>query len=525
MKERVIRLVGPSGKALFCDTFHAFCAEVIREFAESLGYDRDFSIYSQSEADELMDDVLRDMRYKISSKKLTEVRAGNFFGMTSIERKQAEQAVSEYRNRLIRINAFDFDSLIGTVRNALSDISISTELKARYTYVFVDEFQDTDPEQWAIIKSLQPDNLFIVGDDNQSIYGFRGADVDIILSLAQAPEYRVVKLERHYRSTLPIVTAANNLISHNHNRTKKIIYTSKEGVTVDYRRPNNSHNEITDIIDRLLDNQLPEKRKTTAILARTNKQVHAANNLLTRYGVPCETVTAAESPLATAAARNVFSWISAITNKRDDAAFKKIAAAKMNKSAILATEKSQLTGDETFAEALKQTKEGQEFFEFYEKIELGFTSALDVVSGTIWLNMTLDIGIDKSLIDAISKWQQKQVVLGESVTADALLKYVKLCGVIDKPTKEFTADKVYLMTAHGSKGLEFDEVFIIGAVQNVFPSSRNFDEERRLFYVAMTRARNYLNISSPHNFANWNGDEIQAKCSQYIEEMKKSAYA
>jgi DNA helicase-2/ATP-dependent DNA helicase PcrA len=452
MKERVIDLIGNDGKRLFCNTFHAFCAEVIREFAGRLGYEPNFSVYDQQEADELAAEVLDDLRYKIPAKRLTEARAGKYGGMTAAVRKQAERALSEYRYRLKRNNAFDFDGLIETVGAVLSDQpDILAALRERYKHVFVDEFQDTDKAQWDIVTRLNPENLFVAGDDFQSIYGFRGSDITIILGLANNPEWHTVKLERNYRSTLPIITAANALIKHN-KQTEKALATDKPGAAAEYREPDDDETEITDVIERLEENQRLGRWKTTAILARTNKQLDRAKAILTARGVPRETNGAADNPFASAGAKELLTWIAAIENPRDDAAVRKIAAAKMSKAAILKTEQAQLSGTETFAEALSETEDGIRFLDYFDEQRKDFVSAQDAISGAIRLKMNLGIE-DRGAIYEISRWIQRQTELGESASAAALLEWVRLGAVGDKPAKERDASKTYLTTEHGSTGL------------------------------------------------------------------------
>ena len=213
MKERVISLIGNDGKGLFADTFHAFCADLIRENASDLGYEPNFSIYDQAECDETMKDVLQGLKYKIPLTRIADFRAGKTERMLPTDLKQAKRAFKEYEFRLKRNNAFDFDGLIGTARKAIIERpQIRLSLKEKYKHVFVDEFQDTDSRQWQIVAGFEPENLFITGDDFQSIYGFRGSEVGIILGLAQSKNWQVIKLEQNYRSTAPIVEAANALL-------------------------------------------------------------------------------------------------------------------------------------------------------------------------------------------------------------------------------------------------------------------------------------------------------------------------
>ncbi|MDR1688310.1 MAG: ATP-dependent helicase [Clostridiales bacterium] len=517
MKERVIGLIGPDGKKLFCNTFHAFCVEVIRENAVQLGYYPNFSIYDQWECAEILKAVLHDLRIKIPASRVTDFISGKTENMNAVDLKQAERAANEFRYRLRRSNAIDFDGLISTVKKAIAeDPVINAKLGARYRHVFVDEFQDTDSEQWEIVKNLRPENLFVVGDDFQAIYGFRGSDISIILSLADDPEFHTVKLERNYRSTEPIIEAANTLIKHNTQTEKKLI-SEKHGEPVGFWEPEDDKTEITDLIARLKRNQEPAIARTTAILARTNKQLENAKIILTANGVPCETKSSAENPFSGKEAKELLAWITAIENPEDEDAMRRIALAYMGEIAVTKAERMQFGDGLTFYVALKELDDSGEFFEFYGQMAEMMIAADDTLTGAAQVCEHAKIDCPAAL-NAIAAWQAKQAELGEYATPADLLEYVRLADVTSKPEKERDASKTYLMTVHGSKGLEFDEVYIIGAAQGVFPNRGDLQEERRLFYVAVTRAREYLHVSCPRNLSGWGGGGKHTEHSQFLKE-------
>jgi len=519
MKERVISLIGADGKELFCNTFHAFCVDVIRTFATELGYEPNFSVYDQPECDELLTEVLTSLKYKIPVKRVADFRAGRIDNMTSTDQRQAERAIKEYEFRLRRNNAFDFDGLIKTVKTAVYEREgIRTYLQQKYKHIFVDEFQDTDGEQWSIVQGTKPANVFVVGDDFQSIYGFRGSDITIILGLAENAEWHTVKLERNYRSSLPIVTAANALIKYNH-QTQKNLVTEKEGVKVECRRPSDDAAEITAILPRLEANQSLGISKTTAILARTNKQLERAKDLLTANNIRCETLSSADNPFAGKGAKELIAWIAALENPLDDAAVRRIATIRASKKALLDAEWTQVQDNIPLLEALKVTKEAEQFMATLDLVNERFHANANISEGANRIATALKID-DRGARYEIVKWHQRQIDLGEPETAAALLEWVRLGNVAERPDKERDASKVYLMTVHGSKGLEFDEVFIIGASQGTFPNRGDLEEERRLFYVAITRARDYLNISSPNAMTGWNGKVQAVQRSQFISEAR-----
>ena len=515
MKERVIGLIGADGKKLFCNTFHAFCVNVIRENAVALGYEPDFSVYDQTESDDLLTEVLAELQYKIPAKQVAQYRAGKAADMNSMSIKQAERAAKEYEFRLKRNNAFDFDGLIATVKLALFEISgIRENLRMRYRHVFVDEFQDTDAAQWEIVRRFHPENLFVVGDDFQSIYGFRGSDISIILGLADNPDWHTVKLEQNYRSTVPIINAANKLIKHNKQTEKKLI-TDKSGVAVVYREPEDDYAEIADIIYQLGNSQL----KTTAIIARTNKQIDNAKSILKSRGVHCGTLSDDNNPMASNGAKYLLAWIAVFANPQDDVAMRKIASARMSKAAMHEVDRMQLYGSGSFIDALRETTAGVEFVAEFDAQRHDFQNSYDLLSGATRLNVRGMVSANCcQALQQIGMWQQRQFALGEPASAADLLDWVRSGSFADKSAKERDASKVWLMTVHGSKGLEFDEVYVIGAAQGTFPNRGDIEEERRLFYVAVTRAREYLNISRPQVMTDWYGNKRITERSQFVNE-------
>jgi len=516
IKQRAIAMIGETGKGIFLNTFHAFCVEVIREFAERLGYGPDFSIYDQAESVELLEEVISDLKYKVTPKQVAQARSGGGEGMSASKCAMASRAAVEYEYRLKRNNALDFDGLIGAVKRAIQcDFVINKALRERYRHIFIDEFQDTDPAQWEIVSSIGAENIFVVGDDFQSIYKFRGANVGIILELAGSPEWQTIKLTRNYRSTAPIVEAANALIKHNR-QTEKSLYSDKAGEPVVYREPTDESAEVVDLFGRLERNL--SAGRTTAVLARTNRQLRKAMMILNMREIPFETGGAADGALNSPEARKLLAWVAAIANPQDDAAFRKVATSYMGKAAFLQVEKRQLSGVGTFVDALRDSVEGAAFMALFEKLSERFKIFdQNVTTGVVFIAENIGPAVGDA-INEIGKWEQRQIDLGEGHTAADLLEHVRIHDLAGYAGKERDPYRIQLLTAHGSKGLEFDEVFILGAAQGTFPSSRDHEEERRLFYVAMTRARQYLNISRPLEMADWGGIQKPTERSQFVAE-------
>ena len=522
MKDRVISLIGDDGKDLFCNTFHAFCVNVIRENADLIGYNPKFSIYSQDEQIMLMRRVIEDLKLKITLPMMEQVRAGR--GTVGVaQRKQAQTALKEYKARLRYNNAFDFDSLIEYTRELLEFPSIAEKYRERYTHIFVDEFQDTDPVQWDLVCKINPENLFVVGDDFQAIYGFRGSDITIILNLAQDPEWQTVKLETNYRSTTPIIAAANTLIKHN-TQTDKALIAQKDGREIKFSEPEDEENEIIGIIPQLKQNLADGT--STAILARTNKQLATARQILTANNIPCNTKTAASSPMASTESKLLFDWIDALENPHDDAAVIRIAYQMVSNEVINKIEAAQYkTYDGHFLRSASEIESGKPFAEHFGKMWRFYSQQITEntrpheIAKMIAERLSLDNL--QPLIEEIEKWEIKQEKLGEAITLNDFCEYARLAEISEPPPAKITTDEINLMTVHGSKGLEFDDVIIIGANQGVFPNKGDIEEERRLFYVAITRARERLLISSPQTIKNYRGEITPTEKSQFIGELRQ----
>jgi superfamily I DNA/RNA helicase len=335
--------------------------------------------------------------------------------------------------------------------------------------------------------------------------------------LAADPNWHTVKLEQNYRSTIPIIRAANALIKHN-KQTEKKLTSDKMGVAVEYREPADDEAEITEIVWRLKNNQA--SGVTTAILARTNRQIDKVKSILNERCVPCETLSAAtDDALQSRSAKELLAWIAAIENPQDDNAIRKIAVSKIGRLDFLQAERKQFVeGLPTLADALRNTEAGAAFGMQYQTLSHDFKEAHDIVSGITDLKLGLGIDDDRGALAIIRQWHKRQIELGEPATAAALLEWIRLRNFLERSAKMISADKTHLMTVHGSKGLEFGEVFVIGATREVFPGSGDIEEERRLFYVAITRARELLNISRPLATSAWNGKIQATEVSGFVRE-------
>lgn len=563
MKERIIKLIGDDGREIFCNTFHAWAVRLIRKYAYSLGYTPAFSIYDTEDKAAIIDQIVNELQYKVETKKVLEAMDKNTLYRVPFQEGDIERIVNEYRFRCKKNNAIDLDGLIAAVGHLLKDEMIQEDVRERWPYIFVDEMQDTDHRQMEILNAINPHNLFVVGDDHQAIYGFRGADVSIIMDIAENPEYEVVKLEENYRSTVPIVTAANNLIKHN-NQTEKVLRSDRNGPELKFITEETPEDELEELISEIAwrhedrydaVHTLGEKEprfvkvidglpyKDIAILGRTNKQIQEAAEALTAAGIPCVIRTKSADAMESQEAKKLFAWMEAILNPKNDTAIESVLnwpETTVQPREKQAAEMFQLENDCSLKTALEATETARGFLDTFQSIQDTIwelydedeeVSAVDlwdiVVHNTFvkeWFNgiglqnrVQTIVEIDKALRD----WQAHQVDIGESYTAAAWLEYYRMRMLETDRQEENHEDAVQVMTAHGSKGLEFEAVFIIGCNNKTFPLGRgDIEGERRLFYVAITRAKKYLYLTRSLTKKIW-GDKLQeTEESVFIQELE-----
>lgn len=564
MKERIIGLIGEDGKELFCNTYHAWAARLIRQNSYKFGLSPAFTIYDNEDTIAIITSIIDDLSYSVDVKKVLEAMNKETVYRVPLPKGEIEQIVREYRMRCRRYNALDFNGLIAGLQTLLKDEMFQEELRYRYPYIFVDEFQDTDHRQMEILEAINPKNLFVVGDDFQSIYGFRGADVSIIMRMAENPQYETIKLEENYRSTQPIVEAANRLIKHN-KQTEKVLKSNRGG---EYPLENKCLDEsdqawfVCAEIESLHKDFCSEvmydgdeepsgwikinglQYKDIAILGRTNKAVEEIAQALKEEDIPYTIKTRAHDPLMSKDAKKLMLWMSAILNQKDDVAVEGI----MNWPETTATnlqkmkaEMFQMQNDCSLLTALQATETAPYFLEKYHRIKRTIeeeydadeqVSAVDlmhyVVRETGIANYYSTRGLHnrvnniQQIYEFITAWQEKRVTMGEEATAAAWLDYFSLmCLETRSEEVEEKEDAVHIMTAHGSKGLEFDTVFIIGCNQKSFPLGRgDIEEERRLFYVAMTRAKERLYLTWPAKRRTWGTTMEPTEPSIFLKEIE-----
>ena len=544
MKERVMRLVGDAeGKKLFCNTFHAFAVSVLRDFGEKVGIEPNFSIYDDADQESIVKSIIEEQR---RSCKLEEVRHDLAQLTTGSESQflseESEQVAREYLYRLRQSNAVQLDHLILLVNRLWEDHpEVLERYQGTYSHVFVDEFQDADDTQAHMLQLLNPVNLFVVGDDYQAIYGWRGAQVDYIITFPEVfPGSQVVKLEDNYRSTHPIVAAANNLIAYNKHQTEKQLVAHKEGLDVKFSSFDDEYDEARRIIHKI--KALTEPAGTTnsdiAVLARTNYQVDRIYRLMEEMHVPAQRISGTDDPFRRPDVKKMIAWLDLYINRQDDNALKQALSFPREFVSPLEVKRLELIALESdcpLIDVIADSDKAPEFMESLEHVARAIdeeffwpSDSLRVLVETLRLGeFYAQKGLRNRRLDAerayqyMKVWEQSKAELGEGNTLSYFLKWLRHRDVQEKLIQD--EDAVKLMTVHAAKGLEFNTVFVVGLAQGVFPSKRseNLEEERRLFYVACTRAKERLYISSPNNIESWNGEKMQVQPSQFIAELQE----
>lgn len=558
MKERIITLIGDDGREIFCNTFHAWAVKLIRQYAYRIGYTPAFTIYDTDDKTAIIEQIIKDLQYKVKAKDILEAMDKNTLYRVPFPEGDIKNIVTEYRFRCKKNNAIDLDGLIAYVGYLLQDETVQNAVRETWPYIFVDEFQDTDHRQMDILDAINPTNLFVVGDDFQSIYGFRGADVSIIMDMAENPEYEVVKLEENYRSTEPIVTAANKLIKHN-NQTEKILRNNRTGPAIIRINTDDQEEELKDISILIQSLHSPEyvyegegrghfmcspkmKYKDIAILGRTNKQIEAASEALTMAGIPNVIRTKSADAMESIEAKKLFAWMEAILNPQNDATIESVL--NWPEPTVQSLEKQtaemyMLQNDCSLKTALEATETAVKFLDLYrdmqeviwesydEDEEISAVDLFDIVveqTGIIQTyterGLTNRVHVIQEIDETIRKWQEHQVNIGEQYTAAAWLERYRMRMLEADKQEENEEDAVQIMTAHGSKGLEFEAVIIIGCNNKSFPLGKgDIEEERRLFYVAVTRAKKYLYLTRTSKRTVWGNQTTEAEESLFLPEM------
>ncbi|MBE5768101.1 MAG: DNA helicase PcrA [Clostridiales bacterium] len=542
MKTRIAHLVGEEkAEDAWISTFHSTCARILRRDIEKIGYTRSFVIYDDDDQLAVLKEIIKrmnidekylppkELRAKISDAKNKLLGPDEWFQRTDRDRRcqLIHDVFLEYETRLKGLNALDFDDLLVKTLELMADHPpVLDSYRNRFRYVMVDEYQDTNYAQYMLIKLLtdKSRNLCVVGDDDQSIYGWRGADIRNILDFEKDyPDATVIKLEQNYRSTANILDAANQVIAHNAGRKEKVLWTEAgEGELIQLFAAGDEREEAAWIADRI--RQLHKQQSpygTVAVLYRTNAQSRVLEEMLMRSGIPYK-VFGGQKFYERREVRDVIAYLRVLANPNDDVSLRRII--NVPKRAIGDTTVQELVNhahlnDMPLYSALSDMPDSlgsrprKSVSDFFSMISMlgamkeampltDFVKALIDTTGLMTQYQKEDTDDARSRVENIMEFMGAVEEFAREMpdaTVEAYLENVAL--VTDLDMAEDSRGYVTLMTLHSAKGLEFPNVFICGMEEGVFPSGRSLmdpermEEERRLCYVGITRAQKRLYLS------------------------------
>jgi len=571
MRERVNNIIEYGAGSIWVSTFHSTCVRILRRFIDHLGYDNAFTIYDSDDQKSLMKDICKQLN--IDTKKYKERTFLNAISSAKDELKTPQQyadevakeynkkifgrVYKEYQKRLKQNNALDFDDLIMlTVQLFQQNAEILNHYQERFPFILVDEYQDTNTAQFTLLSLLASryQNLCVVGDDDQSIYRFRGANIHNILNFEKIfPATKVIRLEQNYRSTKNILAAASGVIKHNSMRKEKTLWTTAEaGAPISYGRYDNEYEEAQGIaadIHRQVKDGM--SYNDFAILYRTNAQSRVFEEKLIYEGIPYRIIGAVNF-YARKEIKDILCYLKTINNSADDIAIKRIINIPrrgIGQTTIGRISDYAFSQEMPFYEALRRvdeipgcTRASAKIHSFVSLIEHfrmklrgemysleDMTQELLDVTGYVRELEAEDTDEANGRIENIESLMNKIVQYEEDNnggTLNDLLEDIALVADIDTVSDD--AEQVLLMTLHSAKGLEFPNVYICGMEETIFPGASavfgddpsELEEERRLCYVGITRAMKKLTLTSANQRMR-NGEMNFNRPSRFINEIPR----
>lgn len=580
MKGRIADLVGESeAKNLWMGTFHSVFARILRQEADKLGYPSNFTIYDTQDSDRLIAAIIKEMgldkdiykykqiRSRISAFKNSLITVKAYYNDydlqeadTMAKRPQMGAIYKEYVERCFKAGAMDFDDLLLRTNELLNRFpEVLAKYQDRFRYILVDEYQDTNHSQYLIVRALSDryQNICVVGDDAQSIYAFRGANINNILNFQKDYEdVALYRLEQNYRSTKTIVAAANSIIQHNKNKIDKVVWTSNDtGPPIQLNRLPTDAEEGRHVASSIFEFKMQEQRKNAdfAILYRTNAQSRALEDALRKRDIPYR-IYGGLSFYQRKEIKDVLAYLRLIVNPKDEESLKRVInypargigqttvdklviGAKQHGLSLFETmikaselglslHSGALTKLSNFVTLLQRFKIENETLNAFEITDL-VTKKIGLVQ-ELKKDATPE-GIARienveELLNGIRDFTEGQRELADATgSLSEFLEDVALATDLDQDDDP-SIDRVALMTIHLAKGLEFPYVYIVGLEEDLFPSAMSLntraelEEERRLFYVALTRAEERAFLSYTLSRYRW-GKLIDAEPSRFIEEI------
>ncbi|WP_067321122.1 ATP-dependent helicase [Streptobacillus felis] len=546
MKERVGTLVGDYNDVLI-STFHSFAVRLLRTYAERIGYTTNFNIYDSNDKKSIIKKILKSLGFekkykesqiisKISRLKelgLNYTNLGMELDMNLPFNREFKEIFREYQEKLERSNAMDFSDLLVNAKALLDDDYVLDKIQNRYIYILIDEYQDTNEIQYQIVKKIAKKykNICVVGDEDQSIYAFRGANIKNILNFEKDyPNAKIIKLEQNYRSTQTILNAANSVIRNNKtSKGKKLWSDNNAGEKIGIYTATNVSDEANFVTNKISELKIKKDKeyKDFTILYRTNSQSRALEESLIQNKIPYK-VYGGLRFFDRKEIKDIISYLLLINNTKDDLSFERIInfpkrsiGPKTIETLVQIATKNQLSlydailsiENEISASAKSKITAFKNLIDKYImlKNELTTSEILRELMDDIDYNSALDTYENKEdraeniqeLINSIITMEEETGFL----SIEEYLENVALNSPSDNLVEE--ENFVKLMTIHASKGLEFNTVFLVGVEEGLFPNEDNslveeeLEEERRIFYVAVTRAEENLFISHSLERKTW----------------------
>ena len=579
MKFRISSMIGDGeSKNIWMGTFHSIFAKILRFEAHKIGFTSDFTIYDIQDSERLISSIIKEMnldkdsyrsktiRNRISSLKNSFISVNAYFSNSDLtesdnlsRRPKTGEIYKEYTDRLIKSNSMDFDDLLLKTNELLNNFpEVLAKYQEKFKYILVDEYQDTNNSQYLIVKSLADkyQNICVVGDDAQSIYSFRGANINNIINFRKDyDDVEVYRLEQNYRSTKYIVNAANSVIDNNKNKIHKEVWTDNEfGNKIQITSNPSDIAEARLISQKILNLiKLENNYQDFVILYRTNAQSRVIEDSLRNSSIPYK-IYGGVSFYNRKEIKDVLAYLRLLVNDNDEESLKRIinypprgiGQVTINKI-IVGSKNNNLNMYETIRSAKKinlglsnsAITKLENFIDQIEafKIQNGKLSAFDIADLVIRETKIIDeLRKDESpesivrveniqeLLNGIRDFIEDQKEIADSKNnLSEFLSTVSLATDFDLDLN-LSQDFVSLMSLHSSKGLEFKNVFIVGLEEDLFPSALSYnsredlEEERRLFYVGITRAKKNLYISYANSRYRW-GKLISCEESRFIEEI------
>ena len=577
MKERIATIVGNEAKNLWMGTFHSVFARILRIEAHKIGYTSNFTIYDSDDSQKLVSRIIKEFnldkdqyKYKsifsrISSMKNSFITPNDYLNNEELllsdkisNRSKFYQIYNEYVERCFKAGAMDFDDLLLKTNELLNSYPDTlSKYQNIFKYILVDEYQDTNHSQYLIIRALSDkfQNICVVGDDAQSIYSFRGANINNILNFQKDfPDSKIFRLEQNYRSTKNIVNAANSLIENNQKRLKKNVWTENEsGEKISVNKLLTDGEEGRFVASSIFENKMQSQLQNSdfAILYRTNAQSRSFEDALRKKNISYR-VYGGLSFYQRKEIKDVLAYLRLLINPDDEQAFKRIinfpargiGQTTLNKIAVEA--KNSSVSDYIFIKDLLKSSEilnnstKNKLLDFVIMIEsiknkIEHADVFDITKEVLKQSGLYNLYKNDESLEGINRIQNIEELLNgikdfvennekSQASVSSFLQDVALATDQDNDTND--NNKVSLMTVHLAKGLEFPYVYIVGLEENLFPSAMNLnsrtelEEERRLFYVALTRAEKKIYLSYVLSRYRW-GKPVDSEKSRFIDEIKE----